>query len=289
MTRRPGGPRRHQTRRARRGVALVVVLWTIALLASVTALASAGSRTSASVARNVRAQATARAMAESGIIAARVLIDDSLRVLANDGAARDNFLSRLEPVTGPAVTLVQDTLGDGVFSVTMVDVSARLDINTAGVDGLTRLFSFAGPPATARAMAERIEAAARGDRLTATDERMQSRDSLAAVLLGREEGPLRRRPFETLDALLDISGLDAALLARVAQWLTVDGDGKINRRAASREVRAAASGSLVDAPSRLVLISRGWQIDHPLSRQIEAVYDVGENGMRLVRWREREL
>jgi hypothetical protein len=74
-----------------------------------------------------------------------------------------------------------------------------------------------------------------------------------------------------------------------ATWLTVDGDGKINRRAASREVLAAASGSLVDAPSRLLLIARGWQIGHPLSRQIEAVYEVGESGMRLVRWREREL
>ena len=141
------------SRRPRRGVALVVVLWTIALLATVTAVASSGSRTSASIARNVRAQATARALAESGILAASVLIDDSLRVLANDAAARDNFLSRLEPITGPSVTLVQDTLGEVVFAVTVVDVSARLDLNLAGVDGLTRLFSFAGSPATARVMA----------------------------------------------------------------------------------------------------------------------------------------
>ncbi len=277
------------SRRPRRGVALVVVLWTIALLATVTAVASSGSRTSASIARNVRAQATARALAESGILAASVLIDDSLRVLANDAAARDNFLSRLEPITGPSVTLVQDTLGDGVFAVTVVDVSARLDVNLAGVDGLTRLFSFAGSPATARVMAERIDAAARGVGETVTDARLQARDSLAAVLLGREDGPLRRRPFETLDQLRDIAGLDLALLTRAAPWLTVDGDGKINRRAASREVRAAASGSLTDAPSRVLLISRGWEIGHPLSRQIEAVYDVSESGLRLVRWREREL
>ena len=79
------------------------------------------------------------------------------------------------------------------------------------------------------------------------------------------------------------------VLAQVARFLTVDGEGTVNRRAAPREVLAAATGSLVDAPTRLLLLARGWQRGHPLSRQIEAVYDVTENGLRLVRWREHDL
>ncbi|MEQ1692923.1 MAG: hypothetical protein ABMA00_16660, partial [Gemmatimonas sp.] len=98
---------RRSSRRARTGVALVVVLWTVALLATVTALASTSARTSASIAANLRAQATARSMAESGIVAASALIDDSLRVFAVDDAKRDAFLNRLEPIATGALPLLQ--------------------------------------------------------------------------------------------------------------------------------------------------------------------------------------
>lgn len=278
------------TRRGpRRGMAIVVVLWTVVLLATVTAVASSAARSSASVATNVRATATARSMAESAIIAATSRIDDSLRAYpAEDGRRRD-FLSQLEPSADNALPYLQDTLGDGVFAVTVVDVSSRLDVNNAGVDGLARLLATATTPAAARRMAERIDAAVRGESRLPDDERLRARDSLNAMLLGRELQPRRRRPFETLDDVALVPGVDPAVLARVASFLTVDGDGNVNRRGASREVLAAASGSLVDAPSRVLLIARGWQAGHPLTRQIEAVYDVGETGLRLVRWRERAL
>ncbi len=277
-----------RTTRSRRGVALVVVLWTVALLATVTAVASNAARTSALVASNLRAQTMARAMAESGIVAASTMIDDSLRVLAVNQSARDAFLGRLEPTASGALPLVQDTLGSGVFAVTVIDVSARLDVNDAGADGLTRLFSTVTSPAVARAMGEIIDGIVRGERSAFDDAALHARDSLEAVLLGRTAGPRTRRPFESLDVLRDVPSLDLSVLARVAPLLTVDGNGTINRRAASREVLAAASGSLVDAPSRLLLIARGWQRGHPLTRQIEAVFDVSTDGLRLVRWREHD-
>ena len=268
---------------------MAVVLFTVALLATATAVASTASRSSAAVAANLRAQATARAMAESGIVAASTLIDDSLRAFIANGPSRDAFLGRLEPTVTGAQSLVQDTLADGVFAVTVVDVSARLDVNSAGVEGLARLFSTVAAPATARDMAERIDAIVRGERLLNVDAAERARDSLAATLLGREVSPRQRRPFESLDALGDVSSMDRSVLAQVAPFLTVDGNGTINRRAASREVLAAGTGSLVDRPSRLLLIARGWMRGHPLTRQIEAVFDVADDGLRLVRWRERDL
>lgn len=274
----------------RRGVALVVVLWTVAILATVTAVASSGARSSASVSANMRALATARAMAESGVIASVTLVDDSLRALQRDEAARDAYLESLEPATMGALPLVQDTLADGVFAVTVVDVSARLDINNAGVEGLARLFATATTPTVARRLAERIDAAIAGDaEAAARDEQLRARDSLTAALLGRERTPGLRRPFESLDAVREVAGADAQVLDAVAQFLTVDGDGRTNRRGASREVMAAATGSLVDAPTRLLVISRGWQRGHLLTREIQAVYDVAGDGLRLVRWRERDL
>lgn len=278
--------------RRRTGVALIVVLWTVVVLASVTALASSAARSSAQVASNRRAQAAARAMAESGIVAAISFVNDSLTSFAGDSVRSAAFLARLEPVNSDAPPLMQDTLSDGVFAVTMVDVSARLDVNTAGADGLTRLLRTATDDGNARRLAELIEARVRGDDLPDGDpisrdaEEKATRDSLGDALLGRPSQTHLRHPFVSLDELLEIRGFDESLLARVAPLLTVDGDGQINRRAASPVVLAAATGSLVDRPTRLLCIARGWQRGHALTREIQAVYDVASDGLRLVRWRE---
>ncbi len=274
--------------RNRRGVALMVVLWSVALLATLTAMATSAARMSAATATNIRSRAVARAMAESGVLAATADIGDSLRVYGNDAAHRDAYLSRLEPSVMGAAAMIDDSLGEGRFAVTIVDVSARLDVNTAGVDGLTSLFATATSTGTARTMAEQIESAIVGAQTLNVDAAAMARDSLAAMLLGRERSPLTRLAFESLDAVRDVVGDNAGVLAQVASQLTVDGDGRINRRAASRAVLAAASGSLVDAPSRLLIVARGWERGHPLSREIEAVYDVATDGLHLVRWRERD-
>ncbi len=277
-------------RSARRGVALLVVLWTVAVLVTVTAVASTAARSSASIASNRRAQSIARSMAESGIVAATAFIDDSLRMLASDSSGLDRWLSALEPSNTLAVPLVQDTLADGVFAATVVDVSARLDVNNAGVDGLRQLFrNFVSDDDAARA-ALAIDARVRGVGIVddSVSFARQQRDSLAATLLGRSNAGNIRRPFESLDELAFVPGVPIALLERVVSLLTVDGDGRINRRAASPLVLGAASGSLVDRPSRLLLVARGWQRGHALTREIQAVYDVSDDGLRLVRWREQD-
>ncbi len=277
--------------RARRGAALVVALVTIAVLASVTAIASSQARRAASVVDNRRSQITARAMAESGVLAARAQLESSLRDAGADSARVDRVFDAL--TAGNAAT-VQDTVGDGVFATAVVDVSARLDVNTAGADGLQQLFATVAPPSEARRVAEAIEAHVRGDAVQTTSasrEAMQQRrqrDSVAAVLLGREETPRAMQPFTSLDELLTVPGMQAAWLDALAADLTVDGDGSVNRRTASRRVLAAAAGTLVDRPSRLLVISRGWRRDHVLTREIQAVFDVNRTELRLVRWREQD-
>lgn len=274
----------------RRGVALLVVLWAIAVLATVTAVASSAARSSASIAKNRRAIAIARAMAESGIVAATVMVNDSLRTFSGDTLARDAFLSRLEPRSDNANALVDETLDDGSFAVTVVDVSARLDVNNAGMEGLLRLFRTVTSDDEARAAALAIDARVRGEDLAGdslSNVRMQ-RDSLSAELLGRAVTVGIRRPFESLDELLLVPSVSRQLLNRVASSLTVDGDGRVNRRAASAQVLASASGSLVERPSRLLFIARGWERGHSVTREIQAVYDLADDGLRLVRWREQD-
>ena len=285
---------RTSTRRGRRGAALLVALATIAVLASVTAIASSQARQAASVVDNRRSQATARAMAESGILAARARIEARLRDAGVDSARMDRAFDALTTANGP---VVQDTVGDGVFATAVVDVSARLDVNTAGADGLATLLATVAPPGDARRVAAAIDARVRGaDNETAeatgasSEARRQrlQRDSMGAALLGRAPTTRAMQPFTSLDELLTVPGMTAEWLDALAADLTVDGDGRVNRRGASRRVLAAARGTLVDRPSRLLLISRGWRRDHVLTREIQAVYDVTGTELRLVRWREQD-
>ena len=284
--------------RPRSGVALIVVLWTIVLMASITAVASSAARSSARVATNTRATVLARTMAENGIVAATSLVDDSLAAFAGDSAHRDAFFAALTSSALTTNPLVQDSLGDGVYTAAIVDVSARLDVNYAGVDGMTTLLRTVTSEGEARQLAMLIDARVRGESVNRARTGREfianrnfaanaSRDSLTAVLLGRTARPGVRHPFQSLDELLEIPGLDEALLARVAPMLTVDGDGRINRRSAPAVVLAAAAGSLVNRPTRFLVIARGWQRGQALTREIQAVYEIADDGLRLVRWREQ--
>ncbi len=285
--------------RARRGVALILVLWIVVLLAGVTAVASSAARSSGDVVAARRAQATGRAMAESGVTVAVTMIDSALHALVADSNARDVFLNSLDEnsaaqlgLRSPLGAAAQDTVGDGAFAIAIVDVSARLDVNEAGAEGLARFLTAFVSTSEAQALANAVDARVRGTGAAqdAASVARRSRDSLAQALLGRSgDMPRALRPLNSVDELTSVDGFSYALASRLAPFLTVDGDSRINRRTAPREVIAAATGSLVDAPSRLLVISRGWRVGHPLSREIQAVYDVAPDGLHLVRWRERDL
>ncbi|WP_373057725.1 hypothetical protein [Gemmatimonas sp.] len=285
-------PARRRVRgHARRGAALVVALVTIAVLASVAAIASSRARQAASVVDNRRSQVTARAMAESGVLAARAHIESELRDVGPDSARVDGVFDAL---TASNRALVQDTIREGAFATAVVDVSARLDVNAAGAEGLQQLLATVAPPDEARRLAESMEARVRGEASGASLQNDAARllrwqrDSLAATMLGREPTSRAMHPFTSLDELLTVPGMKAEWLDAIAADLTVDGDGRVNRRAASRRVLAAATGTLVDRPSRLLLISRGWRLGHVLTREIQAVFDVNGTELRLVRWREQD-
>ncbi len=281
---------RGRTARTRRGAALIVALFTIAVLASVTAVASSQARQSAAVVNNRRSQAAARAMAESGVIAARLRLESMLRDSAADSARTDAMFASIASLAASGEAFLQDSLGDGVFAVAVVDVSARLDVNNAGAEGLQRLLSTVAPSADAQQLAESIESRVRGDGLLTDDaaQARRARNSVAAELLGRPNVTRVMQPFRSLDELLTVPGMRPEWLESVAADLTVDGDGRVNRRAASARVLAAATGALVDRPSRVLFVSRGWRSGHLLTREIQAVYDVTGTELRLVRWREQD-
>ena len=296
-SKRHGFAQRHRTQqRQRRGVALLLVLWLVVILASVTVAASSAARSSGDLVTARRASATAQSMAASGIAAAVAAINDSLRAFVADTNARDAYLNALDAGVNNGATAIgramSDTLVDGAFAIAIVDVAARLDINNAGETSLAKFLAGFTGTGDARVIARSIAERVRGGGL-ANDSASVARalrDSTVRAMLGQSNlNTLVRHPFETLDELSEIPGLDEKLLPQIVPFLTVDGEAVVNRRSAPAAVIAAAAGTLVEAPTRLLVISRGWQIGHPLTHEIQAVYDVSPNGLVLVRWRERVL
>jgi len=255
--------------RSRSGVALVLVLWIVVILAGVSAGVVRSARTSTGIAANARANVIARAAAESGIEAFVAAIEDTLSQFTNPDDRR-NWLNALAFRSNPD----SFSLGDGRFLVTVVDVSARLDVNAATLSALQTFFSQftdpAGAASIAGAIRQRIDSGMPGDP-TATF-RLRS-----------------ATPIRSLDELHERRLVPDAILARAAPYLTVDGDGAINARTASDTVLVAASGELREEPGRLLLISRGWVSGHPLTCEIQAVYAISGNRLVFSHWRERSL
>jgi type II secretory pathway component PulK len=242
-------------------VALILVLWLLVVLGAIGAAVVGTTRDSSRLASNARARVAARYAAESGVEATVGRIDAELRRLT-DAAERGRFLNALARASTEDDSVV---LGDQRYAVAIVDAGTRLDVNSAPRQNLARLLGYFTDGARADALAQAIRARIeRGD--------------------GRTVSPLR-----SLEELRGIAGADADVLQRAAPYLTVDGDGTINQAAASDTVMAVAFGELRDAPSRLVLVSRGWMRDHPLTHEIQAVYAIASDRLVLVHWRERTL
>lgn len=258
------------TRRDRRGVALVLVLWIVVVLGTIAATVVRTARTSTAIAANARAGVIARAAAESGIEAVVASIEDSLSRLTDPGDRR-RWLNALGATPAGDPT----TLGDGRFAVAVVDVSARLDVNAATELALARFFAQFADPALAatiaRAIRSRIDAGG------------------ASLDRGMPPGTVTTTPIRSLEELRSARLVPGDVLERAAPYLTVDGDGVINQRTASDTVLVAATGELRDEPGRLLLVSRGWVSGQPLTIEIQAVYSISGNRLVFSHWRERWL
>jgi type II secretory pathway component PulK len=253
----------------------MLVLWLIIVLGTISATVVLGTRESVALTGNERARLVGRYAAESGVAAATAAIESALDTRA-DTADRERYLDHLDsalPQRGDV------TLGDASFAVTLVDVSARLDVNNADERALERFFAQFDP-----AVAAGTAAAIR---------RYVSRDEVTATP-GSQSNPggstlVASRPLRSLDELEQLPGASLGLVRAAAPYLTVDGDGKINRATASDTVMVAAGGSVQNEPSRILVVSRGWLRGHTLTHEIQAVYAIAGNQLTLVRWRERDL
>ncbi len=252
------------TSKSRRGVALILVLWLVVIMGAVGSAVVRDARGTIALAEASRAAVIARYAAESGVALVSAAMEDTLSMLL-PGADRRNWLNGLE-ASGVTDTVV---LGDGRFQVVVIDVSARLDVNRASEASLRTWFAGYTSGARAAELARAIRVSVDGN--------------------GGVDAFRAARPLRSLQELRDRGLVPVPILEKAIHGLTVDGDGTINERTATREVLMAATGELRQEPSRILIVSRGWMGGHPMTHEVQAVFRIEGNRLVLIRQRESRL
>lgn len=267
----------------RGGSTLALVLWTLVVVGGISLSVTRRARVAIAVAANARSQLVARYAAESGIALAVQALEDSLAVTSDSSSRADllNALSRRPFALGV------DSIGDARVQVALEDVNSKLDLNYADAEAVGQLLAEFGEAAVAYRAARAIRAhIGSGVTPDSPDESFPIGQRTAQPGV-RTWGGSGARYLTSLDELMSIPDVDQRLIHRAATYLTVDGDGATNRVTAPPPVLRAARGALVDIPSRLLLVSRGWMQGTSLTHEIQAVYAVQGHDLALVRWRER--
>jgi general secretion pathway protein K len=277
----------------RRGVALLVVLLLLVVLGIVAAEVGGAARLEGNLVVTLRARTVARYAAESGVLAATARVDallDSVRAAVE----RPVMFHRLAAYVGP---LKDVDIGGARFSVAFSDLNARLDLNRGDPRALRALFG----QFTTQSRSEVIVASLRSRPLGRMGE-------LVAVPGVDETLALAVAPYVTVwsDGMVNVNSAPEPVLAALPGLGEANAKSLVGQREAGAvflpavhaqpgegaqiAFATAPPGVLVTtAPSRLLVISRGWQQGSPLTHEIQAVYAVAGAQLLLQAWQERDL
>lgn len=193
---REAGPARRQ------GIALVLVLWILALLSVIAGSLVFSSRTEVLMAANLVSAARGEAAADAGVHKA------------------------IYELTRPATDVLRWN-GDGLthswdfggarLLVTILDESGKVDVNTASIQLLKGLFLAVGvPDSEADSLVDAIADWRDQDDLRSLHGAERAEYSAA----GRDDGP-SNAPFEAIEELQQVLGLGDEIFARIEPFVTV--------------------------------------------------------------------
>ena len=296
------------TGRTRKGVALIIVLGLLIVLGTLAGEVARAVRLEAHTVASLRARTVGRYAAESGI----ALAEQRLRALLDSVTSAPDRIAALndrEPWVAP---LRDVALGSARFGVTVVDLHARLDLNHSDTTALRNLFARF----TSETRAAEIAAAVRRAPLARLRE-------LAAIPGVEPALALAVAPYVTVsgDGSVNVNAAPEPVLASLPALGEAGARNLIQRResgerfttfadlrlggargappasdadveaimgAAGPEPAPATRLDAVMMPSRLLVISRGWQSGHPLTHEIQAVYAIVGSSVKLQSQLERD-
>lgn len=233
------------------GFALVAVLWILVMLGTLGIAFQAAARAERRAVANARAASRAHWAARAGLARVVNSIDRALSGgpgLSAKPASEEAVLPPLEYRSG-AVTVRVSTL----------DARARVQINQADDRQLRRLFSAMGLGRRgARALAEAVLDWRDPDSFR----RSGGVESDSYVGLGPPSRP-KNAPFERVEELTRVPGMTPEVYERVAPYLTVSGDGRINLNAAALPVLVTLPGVDANVAAAIVARRRSRRFQNP--------------------------
>lgn len=210
------------------GVALILVLWMLALLTVIANSMVASMRSEVQVAANLVSSARAEAAADAGVFKA-------ILALSIPGA---------DPQQWQGNDLAHDwAFGDARMSITIVDEGGKIDLNAAPETLLASMFRSVGMDTdSADGLADAIS-----DWRDADDLRHpHGAEREEYVAAGMESGP-RNGKFESIEELRQVLGMSNDVFQRVAPLITVNsGQPGVDSSVAPRGVLMALPGVTPD-------------------------------------------
>ena len=293
----------------RKGVALVIVLGLLIVLGTLAGEIARAVRLEAHTVASLRARTVGRYAAESGI----ALAERRLRTLLDSVTSAPDRIAALNDREEWLAPLREVALGDARFGVTVLDLNARLDLNHSDTTTLRNLFArfTNGNRAAAIAAAIREAPLARLGELTAipgVDAALARAVAPYVTVSGDGAVNVNAAPEPVLASLAALGEAGARNLVQRresgerfttfadlrlgASRGSVPSSGEDGEASMGGAVPAAATAAArLDAvmmPSRLLVVSRGWQVGHPLTHEIQAVYAITGASLKLQSWREQD-
>lgn len=219
-------------RSLQRGIALMLVLWVLALLTIIAMGLTATQRTETVLAGNQLDMVRFRAAAEAGVnyavlnlLAPPVVLEEDADTWVPDGVARP-------------WRFAGESLEIKVFNE-----ASRIDLNRAPKDLLGALFTAAGLPEDAAvALADAVEDWRDTNDLTQLNGAEDGDYENAGRSYGAKDGP-----FDSVEELQLVLGVDRDIYRTLAPALTVDsGSANVDRELAQPLVQAAVQGISLD-------------------------------------------
>jgi general secretion pathway protein K len=308
----------------------MLVLWLIVVLAAIAVTVVAAAREEVNTVSNLRARVVARYAAESGVVAARLALSQAF----SEATTPEEQILAFPRVRDEFADLMEQPLGPARFQVALVDLSARIDLNQADQTMLQNfLRQFVGQ-SEAEELAQSLidyrdqdaipfprggeaeQYAERGSPFVPANRPLQTLEELLRVQGFTDAVADEIAPYVTVrgDRRINVNAAQEPVLAALPGVGQAGADAIVSRRHGAGAITSlvqlgtipglggggnpqqrAIQLPIVLIPTRVLIISRGWQPGHPLSHEIQVVLEI--SGLRsgtaptlIVRhWTERDL